>query len=298
MAYYLRRKDSSIEKGIRRIACGQIDKAIAMIDFADDREEAVHSIRLHCKKLRGLTRIVRPVFKDFRRENVAFRDTARLLSGFRDAKVMQETYDKLVESPDEPFGRSTLEPIRRRFTLERKAELARTGIEVRFDQCREQLATARKRARRWKLSDDGWNAIAGGLIKTYTRASRAAENARKEPNAENYHELRKRLKYHWYHALLLRKLSPKEMRARAASLERISDLLGEHHDLFVFESRIKENPESFGARTNIQMALNLARRRREILGEQTWPIIDRMLAMPPDALADHWQTKWKAWRNI
>ena len=96
MAYRLRRTDASVEKAVRRIALEQIDREIAKIERDEDRAEVIHDVRLCCKKMRGLVRLIRPAFSGYERENSDFRDTARLLSGSRDAKVLHDTFEMLV----------------------------------------------------------------------------------------------------------------------------------------------------------------------------------------------------------
>jgi CHAD domain-containing protein len=100
---------------------------------ASDREigEAVHEARKSLKRLRALVKISRPALGDarYRRENAEFRQTGRLLSAARDAKVLIETLDGLLErardelSPDTAVRcvldskKSTLEHSRRSFRM-------------------------------------------------------------------------------------------------------------------------------------------------------------------------------------
>src|SRR5918997_4732474 len=84
---------------IRRVARGRIDHALDELRGKSDstREEAVHEARKDMKKLRALLRLVRGDLGDrvYRRENQCFRDTARELSGMRDADVMLATLGDL-----------------------------------------------------------------------------------------------------------------------------------------------------------------------------------------------------------
>ena len=77
MAYRIRTKDDDVEQAVRRIACEQIDRALAEIDDDGlDFARKVHQVRKRCKKLRGLVRLVRPALDAYGRENAAFRDAA------------------------------------------------------------------------------------------------------------------------------------------------------------------------------------------------------------------------------
>lgn len=297
MAYCLRRKDATVEKAIRRIAREQIDKAIGSIEGKDDLAGAVHDVRVRCKKLRSLIRLVQPDFGGFSKENTALRDIARLLSGLRDARVMQDTYDRLVRHNDAQVDRRVLGQIRRHFTLEGKAELARVNVTKLLEESRRELLDARDRASRWKLAEDGWDAMAGGLSRTYALARKAADNAREQPGVASYHELRKRVKYHWFHTILLKRIWSEEMGYHAAQAMQLSEILGEFHDLAVFKDRITDELENFRANDAVEMALVLTHRRRAMLEEKIWPLATHLLAEPPEALFDHWHALWAFWRK-
>ena len=101
MSYAFPRDVERIDEAVRQIAAEQIDKAIAEIDDADlTAHETVHQVRKRCKKLRALARLVRPGFPSYKKENAFFRDLARGLSGARDAQVMCDAYNRLVDPLD------------------------------------------------------------------------------------------------------------------------------------------------------------------------------------------------------
>ena len=296
MAYRLKHKDSSVGDAVRRIADEQIGKALASIDSAE-RAEAVHDVRKRCKKLRGLIRLVRPAFGDYSDENAAFRDIARMISGARDAKVMQDTYDLLMADHDGSLDRTALGPIRRQFTMERKSRIEDGDVDDHLDEARERLVEARERAQSWTLDDDGWDAVAGGLKKTYGRAVDAAEKARDCPDGEQFHELRKRVKYHWYHCRLLENLWPDMMATRKHAAKQLSDILGDHHDLHVFAGRLAQDPDGFGSSADVEVAIGLARARQARLEAQAWPILNRMLVQKPKVLGRHFEALWNVWQK-
>lgn len=297
MAYRLKRKDGSVQKAVRRVACEQIDKAIAATERLDPAD-AVHDVRKRCKKLRGLIRLVRPSFAAYKDENAVFRDIAALISDARDAKVMQDTYDLLVSHYSDRIDRRALGSIRRRFTLDRKA--AGGGgedVRERLAKARDRLLAARERAGGWNLNEKDWAAIGGGLEKTYARACEASESARACSDGETFHELRKRIKYHWYHCRLLENLWPEMMTIRTHLARELSDLLGDHHDLTVFQERLSADPASYGNPADVEIAIGLALACKSALEQQAWPKVDRLLAQPPGALADHFEGLWAIWQS-
>ncbi|CAE7768809.1 unnamed protein product, partial [Symbiodinium microadriaticum] len=120
-----------LSHALRRIAREQIDQAIAEIDDKTvPRDEAVHQVRKRCKKIRGLVRLVRPEFeKTYQAENKWYRDIAARLSDVRDAQVLIETYDKLMERYEEEVDRQLFGPIRRKLTMRLK-ELLEDDVQL------------------------------------------------------------------------------------------------------------------------------------------------------------------------
>ncbi|MDP3895474.1 MAG: CHAD domain-containing protein, partial [Mesorhizobium sp.] len=102
MAYCFVKSDRTIEMGVRRIALEQIDAALEAAGPDAARDDRIHRLRKGCKKLRGLIRMVRPVFDGYAVENAAIRDAAAGLSGARDAEVMIATLDMLAIDAGDP----------------------------------------------------------------------------------------------------------------------------------------------------------------------------------------------------
>lgn len=299
MAYRFKRSDSTVEKGFRRIARVEIEKAIEEIDHTGGNiDEAVHAVRKRCKRLRGLIRLVRPDFDGYRAENAVFRDIARSLAFLRDGAVMIKTYDLLAESYRDQIERTALGSIRRQFTLRQKNAIQHEEeIKLKFAQARAALVKAHGRSRRWKLMQDGFPAISKGLSKTYRRAEKAIAHARKDPTPAAFHEWRKRIKYHGYHTQLVRPLWPEILKAHGNAAERLNDLLGDHHDLSVFRQELGHAPDAFGAQKNIEVMFGLARRRQALLEAEAFALGFRLLAEPADALIARWGDYWTIWRG-
>jgi len=298
MAYRFKHGDSSVQDALRRIALDQIDKAIEETnERALSIHEKVHQARKRCKKLRGLLRLVRPAFDDYRAENACFRDAARALSFVRDAEVLIGTYDGVVDAYRDQIERAAFGAIRRRLTLRRKAIAERQReVKRRLAHVGEIMREARRRARDWRLSDSGFDALAGGLGKTYKRAAKAIAAAQSDPTPEAFHEWRKRIKYHGYHARLLSPIWREPLKAHREAAERLSDLLGAHHDLTVFQQALAE-PDAFHKPAEIAVMIGLARRRQAALASDAFPLGTRLLAEPTAHLAARWQAYWDIWRQ-
>jgi CHAD domain-containing protein len=279
-----------VSDGIRRIACGRIDNALDELNGRTDStpEEAVHEARKDMKKLRALLRLVRDEIgeKTYRRENDGFRDAARELAGVRDADVMIATLGALEkrypeEFPDGAAGglRQALEAHRLRTSAGARGPASEAAIEM--------LVQARARVSDWPLGHDGFEALEGGMRRTYRRGRREWRAARKDPSSERLHEWRKRAKDHWYHCLLLQETWKPVMKALADEAHELSDRLGDDHDLAVLVDWATEHAD--GA----ELGAAVAKRRRE-LQEEAFAYGVRLYADKPAVFADRIELWWEA----
>ncbi len=279
MAYKFR-SDETVGEGLRRAALEQIEKAIEAAERLD-RREAVHETRKRCKKIRGLIRACRPSFEDtYQRENARFRDAARELSDLRDATSMIECVDALAERYGSEAGAQLC-------TVREVLEASRSDLEEKQDVGEkllgfaETMEEAKGAIDRWELEDEGFAAIGPGAKKTYKRARKAMEAAATDPSGERYHEWRKRVKYHCYHCKLLRDAWPEAMMDRRDEAKRLSDYLGDGHDLDILRDAIIRQPARFGGSDRTKGALALIDARRQELRSWAGPVGLRLFAEKP-----------------
>lgn len=294
MAYRVERT-ATVEHSVRNIASGLIDDAIATLRQNDDTDQTVHHLRRNCKKLRGLMRLVRPVFADYRAESEAIRDAARILSHLRDAATLIDTYDLLLDSFKSELDRTRLAPVRRQLTLQGKALRESDDVAARFAAFERSMIAARRRAQHWRLSADGFPAMKRGIAKSYKAAKRAMSESAKDPTADAVHEWRKRVKDHWYHARLLSPMCPALMKAHRDVADDLGELLGQHHDLDVFQQRLAE--AEIGDAADRATLIDLSRRRQKALEREAFPLGARLLAESASDLTRRWRSYWDVWRS-
>jgi len=282
---YRLNEDEPLPEGIRRVARGRIDHAIDELRGKTDStpEEAVHEARKDMKKLRALLRLVRgELGRDtLARENACFRDAARELSGARDSDVMLETLGALELPPG--VGGELRQAI--------KAERRRDGASDRAGAARDALAIlkeARKRVDDWPLERDSFEAVAGGLERSYRRGRRDFEAAGAEPSADALHEWRKRAKELWYHHTLLRSLWPPVMAAAGDEAHVLSDHLGDDHDLVVLAGWVSEHADAQPA------FFEVVERRRAKLQQDAFVLGARVYAEKPGACVRRLERLWDA----
>ncbi len=299
MAYRFK-SDEPVNHTLIRVAREQIGKAIAEIDDEGlDRHEVVHQVRKRCKKLRALIRIVRPALGNtYKVENHGFRDAARTLSYVRDAQSLIDTVDDLCARFDDELDTGFGHDIRARLASRRRRVADdEVDLDRRLEQFRVTMRQAYDRAGDWSLSEQGFDALSGGLAKTYARGRRAMGKAFAAPSAARFHEWRKRTKYHWFHLRLLRPVWPAPMKALCDAADDLADLLGDEHDLAVLRDTLEAAPGEFGDVREMAVMLALIDRRRLALQQQAKPLGLRVFAESPDALVARLDGYWRAWAS-
>ena len=298
MAFYLKTGEN-VEQGVKRIVAEQITKAIEEIDNEDlDNHTIVHQVRKRCKKIRGVFRLVRPLFPEYSQENAWFRDAAKELSYVRDAEAVVETFDIVVETFNSQISAERFESLRETLT-ERRKEIAKdkAGIEKKLVEFRQKMCEARDRLNDWKLEAEEFEAIEPGLVKTYRRGQKAMGVALEDPTVENFHEWRKRAKYHWYHTRLLREIWKPVMKKICNEVKDLSDYLGDDHNLAVFRRMILDSPGEFGGNRDLQFLLGLIDRYSAELRTSSETLGRRVFGEKPKQLGARFRSYWEAWRE-
>ena len=277
--------DESIGREIRRIAHEQAARALDDLTSVEKigPVTAVHNFRKHCKKLRGLVRLVRPAMADgqYRAANTSFRDAARALSAHRDAHALLATFDSVVAAST---NRSTggLGAVREVLAQCSRAETdAVAERSESIEQALDLLHDGRAQIDDWCLDSEGWDAIAGGLGKTYGRGVDALASVVASPTAANHHELRKRAKYTWYHVRLLTDAAPSMLRPLAKQFHDLTDGLGDAHDLSVLRDRLQSAPDDYGGSDVVTGALVVLDGRRTMLEDRSARLASRLYAERP-----------------
>jgi CHAD domain-containing protein len=257
----------SAREGIARVARGQLDLAIELLDAGDgDRSESVHEARKALKRLRTVLRLCRQSLGDerYRQENTILRDAGRSLSGTRDAQVLIETLDALSKSlgPELPDG--TWSDFRDRLVAEADAHQA-DAEGVRSANAALALAGVRDRVEIWPLpEEEGREYIVEGFERVYAKARRAGQKAEHRPTNVLLHELRKRTKDVWHAAQLLDSVSSKRVRTLRRRSHRLSDALGDDHDVALLVARAEQLADAF-APAELELLRAAAQRRRRAL---------------------------------
>ncbi|MEZ4569167.1 MAG: CHAD domain-containing protein [Thermomicrobiales bacterium] len=212
---------------------------------------------------------------------------------------MLETYDELTEIYGDLVDLRRFRTIRTTLEHRRDAVNEELSIDERLDEFREFCVEQLDDITGWSIDagEGGIRPILGGLRKTYGRGYDDFRIAVDEGSAEDFHEWRKRVKYHWYHLRILRDVWPSVVRARRDELDRLSDLLGDEHDLAVLSAQVEAEPHSFAGCRTIQALLGLVQQRRQELQAKARRSGRRVYAEAPNAFAARFEIYLEVWEQ-
>ncbi len=297
MPYRLDTRET-VQDGLRRCAREQLDAAISELTegLRSDPVKAIHSARKSLKKERSLLRLAREGFHPGQRklEARALRSVSRRLSGARDAEVLVQTLDQLSERFTGQVPEVSFAAIRERLEAERDAMREQLANSPSVGDAAAELSEARRRVDEWHISRRGWRVLGAGLGRSYGRGSHAFNRARAKPTPENLHTWRKRTKDVWYQLRLLAPIAPGSTRGQAKEAHRLSDLLGDDHDLAELRRTITSIGTDIPA--DVGAVIGLIDHRRNQLQTAAFLAGQRVYAESPKAFRRRMRRYWKAWR--
>jgi CHAD domain-containing protein len=258
-----------VADGVRRIARGQLDLAIELLEQSGTEAlpDAIHSSRMALKRLRALLRIARDALGEetYRREQEIFRQAGRELSAVRDAQVTVEALEALATAFADELPAGGFAGLHDALSEDARSAHERLVSDPRaLAALLETLTAARDRVSTWPLhDDDGLQVLGSGFERIYRRGRRTLRTARHEASTEHLHALRKRAKDLWYGAQVLRPAAPKTLKRLGRRAHHLADLVGEDHDLAVLLDRARERAERLepGELERFTVLVDLRRRR-------------------------------------
>jgi CHAD domain-containing protein len=287
-----------VGRTVPAILAEELDGAVARLRDDADRARGVHEARRHLKKTRSALRLVRGALDHgvLGREQERLRQAARRLSATRDAQVAVATLDRLVGARGGAVGAPRPDPglvAAVRGDLAGRAADAEAALDgAVVGTVAGDLAAARADLARLELRADGWRALRDGLRHEYRRGRAAAGEveAAQEPDAEQLHAWRRRVKDLWYHLRLLSPAWPWVLEDTAEQAHDLSELLGDDHDLANLRALL-------AGRDDAAPLLAAVDARRADLQAAARRLGDRLYAEPPGDFTARMGAYYRAWRT-
>lgn len=298
-----------LAQGLQRLCLTELE--IAVSGFYDGEEafgKAVHNSRKSTKRIRALLRLVRPEIgrKVYRFENVAMRDTARLLSGVRGAAVMVESLDQIEMLYKPLLAEGTFQEARERLIVNRDRVEARAMEDAELVQrVVASLERAHARYSSWPTDPiardvygtgirDRYATIGPGLGTTYRRGRCEMVMAYRSPAPMTFHTWRKRVKYLMHQMEIVTPLWPEVILGMVITLDRMAELLGEDHDLAELLDTLAGRPELCPNPLERSLIRALAEQRRSDVETAARILGRRIYAERPNSLQGRFGAYWES----
>jgi CHAD domain-containing protein len=272
--------------GLKRVFREQIESALELCRHpAKQRGVTVHEVRKHLKKLRAAMRLAIPEVGKNRhtREDRCVRRIGRLVSDLRDAQVRLQT---LIQLRDDTAKRPEDSPFPR---IEELLSLERESFSAAFagwqKQAIPQLERVEARLLKWPLEGLTWKQICGAVGKIYKRGQRGLAKTIDDPEPENFHAWRKRVKDIWYQLRILQPLNRIVLTEMAHDAEVLGELLGREHDLNFLWARLETERGDEALRDELAHLEKLVRKRGKRLRTNALELGRRFYAEPAKAFA-------------
>lgn len=247
-----------------------------------DPAELVHEARKAIKRMRALARLLRRELgeSEFGRVNNSLRAAGARLAGARDAEVRLATLHALSARHPKALTPERVRPLDERLESERGEAIDPSERDAVLTD----IATMRRQLARWNLVERDFHALAPGLQRIYREGRRRRRRVMRggARNAQDLHDWRKRVKSLYYALELLGGTKSKSARRAKRHANRLGDVLGEEHDLWMLRTYIKQHPDTLGDDDATRDALlRSIERRRARLRERALELGARLYKRKP-----------------
>jgi CHAD domain-containing protein len=242
----------TLSEALGRVTGIQFDIALQVVQLDSAHQAAaVHETRKAIKRLRAMLRLVRDSISldCYHTDNAMLKLIAAELGAVRDSWVMAQILDRLLPQEGDTSGAIPVlvDRLQARYRIESAAVLENKALMASIV---EQLEHVRDRAERWTVVageksqplPHEFRVVAPGLQRVYKRGRRGMRIVAGSPTDTLLHVWRKRAKYLRHQVEALNILDPENLVALEADLERLTDLLGDDHDLAVLLGRLDDDP--------------------------------------------------------
>jgi len=275
-----------LSDGLKRVFREQIQSALELCRHpAKQRGVTAHEVRKHLKKLRAAMRLaIGEVGKNQHAgEDRCVRKIGRLVSDLRDAQVRLQTLIQLRDETRKRSGEDSFPGIEELLALERESfSAAFAGWQK---QAIPQLERVEARLLKWPLENLTWKQICSAVEKIYKRGQRGLAKTIGDPDPENFHAWRKRVKDVWYQLRILQPLNRVVLEEMAHDAEVLGELLGREHDFDFLLARLEKESGDETLRDELAQLQKVIRKRGKRLRTNALELGRRFYAEPSKAFA-------------
>ena len=286
----------TVKESVNRILLEQIDYILKYCKTDQkDVHRAIHEIRKSIKRIRAVLRLIREEigYSSYYRENVFYREMNRSVSDIRSYNVLVLSLEKLQSDLSKTIPAETFEPLIVSIRELREKILSRMFYADRIlHDLSRNLLEAKKRIPTLSLENESFEVFAGGMRRMYRQSRNYLSKAQENPDTHHLHDMRKRMKYLWYHLEILNPIYPASLKVHADSLENITENLGVHHDMELLSEFLHNSDTKLEPRI-IETLLDACEFKKSALLSNIWIKAGVAFSEEPGALIDRMGEYWK-----
>jgi CHAD domain-containing protein len=281
---------------LKRVLIEQIEGALAELEGGEaSLDERIHECRQHLKRVRAVLRLLEGTLGRgrFRRIDQAVRSIANGLAAARDSAALHESFDQLLAkveaSARAPFEErltklsSTLFQVEERVAAASEAALSQRGP----------LTAVRAEVLGARLEAPGFELVREGFRDSFARGRRALRRVESDPTDERLHSLRTQAKRYQNQLSLFEPLWPRVLRVERQEITRMTEALGDDHDLTLLEAKFREVELEPELRAFLDRA---SAERKAVLRSRALKIARRVYAESPKGIAQRFACYYAAFR--
>jgi CHAD domain-containing protein len=242
---------------------------------------AVHEMRKSFKRLRALLLFYDEYPEEFPQEFcIQIKNYGRLLSAMRESYVNIQIFERLTENNNLIADRK-IKNAKEKLQAKNREIIDNSFFDSEdFKNLLLFTKSLEQQVVRMEIDRPSQIQLAKQLVISYQKAYDCYQIIGNDSEGDEIHNLRKKLKRLWYQFDLLQYLHPRYFRLKSDQLNKITEQLGEDHDMFVFLNDLKIDNLGFEA-PEIEIIENQVQHLREINLLKLNPRLKQFFIDPP-----------------
>ncbi|MBK6284496.1 MAG: CHAD domain-containing protein [Draconibacterium sp.] len=242
---------------------------------------AVHEMRKSFKRLRALLLFYDEYPEEFPQEFcIQIKNYGRLLSAMRESYVNIQIFERLTENNNLIADRK-IKNAKEKLQAKNREIIDNSFFDSEdFKNLLLFTKSLEQQVVRMEIDRPSQIQLAKQLVISYQKAYDCYQIIGNDSDGDEIHNLRKKLKRLWYQFDLLQYLHPRYFRLKSDQLNKITEQLGEDHDMFVFLNDLKIDNLGFEA-SEIEIIENQVEHLREINLLKLNPRLKQFFTDPP-----------------
>ena len=287
----------AVDQLISRFAAEQLMRAVSCLAAGPADAASIHETRKSIKRIRAALKLVQsdlgPRFDDW---NDRLRSANRRLSATRDLDACQQTIEKLA-GRHATQGQAVLGRLHSELAAQRSRSV-NGEVDAERKSLVEELEAVRAEFLEWHPETTGFDLIRPAVKKMVRKGRKLIRQLGQDVIIERMHALRKVVKRRLYWMEILAPIWSEEDREEQQAVDKLSELLGQQHDLAVLEERLANSAvgRDSAASRAVASVGDALRRRREKLEARCLKRAKKLFAERPKELTRRWEAVAEAWQ--